>query len=80
MCRHKAAQQQICICFLFPSGDAKGMCLQSLAMGPLPSPARLDLGKQGIPCCVEKKRLLSSLHILLRWPEDGPRMAHRSMC
>lgn len=43
MCRHKAAQQQICICFLSPSGNAKGMCLQSLAMGPLPFPACLDL-------------------------------------
>lgn len=31
MCRHKAAQQQICICFRFPSGHAKGTCSRSRA-------------------------------------------------
>lgn len=31
MCGHKAAQQQICIGFLFPSDYAKGTCFQSRA-------------------------------------------------
>lgn len=77
MCGHKAAQQKICICFLYPSSSSHQtmpgecvfralLCFQSLGMGPLPSLASLKTGRKGTPCCVEKEAPQ-----FLQQPEDG---------
>lgn len=70
MCGHKAAQQQIRICFRWSSSFHQTMprgrvfravlCFQSLEMGPLPPAASVETGIKGMPCCVGKGRLLSA--------------------